>query len=114
MMKAEGEWIDAILDDHSVAYLKNLPTELNLTYGNIKIHAFHATPTSLFEDVQPFAADDHIVEQLFHQDADLYIYAHIHKPYMRSIDVKTVMNIGSFALSFYFLHKLSYGLVDFA
>jgi len=114
MMKAEREWTYARLDDDSVAYLKNLPTELNLTYGNIKIHAFHATPTSLFEVVQPFAADDHIVEKLFHQDADLSIYAHIHKPYMRSIEGKTVMNIGSVGLPFDGLHKPSYGLVDIA
>lgn len=114
MMNEERDWTYARLDDDSVAYLKNLPTELNLSFGNINIHAFHATPTSLFEVVQPFEADDHLAEKLFLHDADLYMYAHIHKPYMRSIDGKTVMNIGSVGLPFDGLHKPSYGLVDIA
>lgn len=112
MMNAERDWTLARLDEERVTYLNNLPTELKLSYGNINIHAFHATPNSLFEVVPPFADDEHLVEKLFLNDADLYIYAHIHKPYIRSIRGKCVMNIGSVGLPFDGLHKPSYALVD--
>src|SRR5690625_3969961 len=56
MMTKERDWTASKLDDDQLAYLRDLPTELNLEFGDIKIHAFHATPNSLFDIVQPFAS----------------------------------------------------------
>ena len=112
IMNKEREWIVSKLDDESVEYLKELPTELDLSFGEVKIHAFHATPTSLFDVVQPDATDDILKEKLMVKQADLYIYAHIHKPYIRSLNGKYIINCGSVGLPFDGLKKASYTLVD--
>lgn len=67
----------------------------------MKIHAFHATPESLFEVVLPHVEDEVLQEKIISKtDADIYVYVHIHKPYIRYIQGKIVMNIGSVGLPF--------------
>src|SRR5690625_1028392 len=53
IMNKERDWTVSRLDNESIEYLENLPTELNLEFDKKKIHAFHATPNSLFDVVQP-------------------------------------------------------------
>jgi putative phosphoesterase len=112
MMNKERNWILSQLDEESVEYLRNLPTNLNLKFGDVTIHAFHATPNSLFEVVQPFESDEIVSEKLMVQPADIYIYAHIHKPFIRFINGKCIINIGSVGLPFDGLNKSSYTILD--
>src|SRR5690606_32088247 len=100
MMNQERDWIFSQLDQESIDYLEQLPTELTIETEGIKIHAFHATPNSLFDIVPPFESDEGINDRLMVKEADLYIYAHIHKPYIRYINGKCVINIGSVGLPF--------------
>ena len=58
MMNKERDWIVSKLDEESIEYLRDLPIELNLTFGDVNIHAFHATPNSLFKVVQPDESDE--------------------------------------------------------
>jgi len=112
LMNKEQEWIVSQLSEESMEYLKELPTQLNLEVEGIRIHAFHATPHSLFEVVPPSASDETIMEKLVTADADLYIYAHIHKPYIRFINGKCIVNIGSVGLPFDGVSKASYAIVE--
>ena len=45
-------------------------------------------------------------------EAKLYVYAHIHKPYIRYLNGKVIMNIGSVGLPFDGMNKASYGIVE--
>jgi putative phosphoesterase len=112
MMSKERDWTLSQLDGDSVEYLKSLPTELKLEFGKIKIHAFHATPDSLFEVVTPYESDQVIEEKMMRNEADIFIYAHIHKPYIRYLNGKCIINIGSVGLPFDGLSKSSYALLD--
>lgn len=112
MMNKERDWAASKLDKDQLDYLKGLPTELNLTFGDIKIHAFHAAPNSLFDIVQPFASDETLEEKLFEKEVDIYIYAHIHKPYIRFLNGKCVVNTGSVGLPFDGIARSSYVLID--
>ncbi|MEK3991716.1 metallophosphoesterase family protein [Robertmurraya sp. FSL R5-0851] len=112
LMNKERDWIVSQLSDESIDYLKALPTQLNLEVEGIRIHAFHATPDSLFEVVPPTANDETILEKLVTSEEDLYIYAHIHKPYIRFINGKCIVNIGSVGLPFDGLNKASYSIVE--
>ena len=112
MMNKERDWIVSKLDEESIEYLRELPTELNLTFGDVTIHAFHATPTSLFDVIQSGDSDEILIEKLMAKKADLYIYAHIHKPYIRCLNGKYIINCGSVGLPFDGLKKASYTLVD--
>src|SRR5690625_4680087 len=112
IMNAERNWAVSNLNEDSIAYLKGLPTNLNLEFGRVKIQAFHATPNSLFETVQPFDRDGIIQEKFFLQEADIYIFAHIHKSFIRYINGKSVINTGSVSLPFDGINTSSYLLID--
>jgi putative phosphoesterase len=112
IMNSERDWTYAKVDSESVDYLEKLPEELHLEYNGVNIHAFHATPDSLFKMVQPAASDTELQEKMMHTNADIYIYAHIHKPFIRYIDGKCIINTGSVGLPFDGLNKASYLILD--
>ncbi|OPH57184.1 YfcE family phosphodiesterase [Paenibacillus ferrarius] len=113
MMRQEREWTAAQLDSADIAYLEDLPTELKLEIEGFNIHAFHATPDSLFEIVLPGAGDEVLKTKLMSgSEADVYIYAHIHRPYIRYLDGKTLINVGSVGLPFDGLPKAAYVIID--
>lgn len=47
-----------------------------------------------------------------YSDSDVYVYAHIHKPYIRFIDGKMNMNTGSVGLPFDGLARASYATIE--
>jgi len=112
MMDKERDWTVSKLNDESIKFLKELPTELNLEFESIKIHAFHATPTSLFDVVPPDESDEKLMESILMNEADIYIYGHIHKPYVRFITGKCIVNTGSVGLPFDGLSRSSYAIVE--
>ncbi|OXM82398.1 metallophosphoesterase family protein [Paenibacillus rigui] len=113
LMNRERDWTVSQLEREDLDYLAQLPTELHLEVEGISIHAFHATPDSLFEIVAPGSGDEVLQTKLMSAaDAGLYIYAHIHKPYIRYLDGQIVINIGSVGLPFDGLAKASYAMVE--
>lgn len=112
LMAQEREWTYSKLKTEEINYLESLQEELNLEYGDLKIHAFHATPNSLFEIVQPFESDEMLKEKLMVKNADIFIYAHIHKPYIRYLNGKCIVNTGSVGLPFDGQRKASYMILE--
>lgn len=113
LMNTERDWTVSQLESSDIAYLENLSTQLKLELAGTAIHGFHATPDSLFDIVHPYAEDSIIETDLMKAaDAQVYVYAHIHRPYIRYINGKVIMNIGSVGLPFDGLAKASYGLID--
>lgn len=113
LMNSERDWTLTKLNQTDIDYLQNLPDQIHCEAEGIKINAFHATPDSLFEVVLPETEDQLIESKLMKEnDCDIFIYGHIHKPYIRYINGKVVMNIGSVGLPFDGMAKASYGLVE--
>ncbi|WP_173917379.1 metallophosphoesterase [Halobacillus sp. Marseille-Q1614] len=112
-MNEEKEWTTNNMSSESVYYLDQLPSEINEDYEGVHIHGFHAAPDDLFEVVQPSSTKETMKEKLMKNDkADIYIYGHIHKPYVRHIDGKIIINTGSVGLPFDGLAQPSYAMVD--
>jgi putative phosphoesterase len=113
MMNRERDWTVFHLDPSDVDYLKQLPSELHLSFQGVAIHAFHATPHSLFDIVAPNADDPTIQSSLMSAvDSQIYVYAHIHKPYIRYMKGKVIINTGSVGLPFDGLAMASYATVE--
>ena len=112
MMNKEREWIRGKLNEESIAYLRKLPNDLLLELEGVKIHAFHATPSSLFDVVPPDEKDETIVSKMMVKEADVYVYAHIHKPFVRYLNGKCLINIGSVGLPFDGMKKASYMVLE--
>lgn len=112
MMNKERDWICSQLKEESIDYLRGLPTELKLKVEGINIHAYHATPKSLFDVVLPHESEEMMTTKMMVEEADIYVYAHIHKPFIRYINGKCMINLGSVGLPFDGLNKASYALLD--
>ncbi|SDM27359.1 metallophosphoesterase family protein [Sediminibacillus halophilus] len=112
LMKKERDWTVSQLEKDDVDYLAGLPHHKKLEIDGIFIHAFHATPDSLFKVVSSEADDTTIGTNLLKEPADLYLYGHIHKSYVRTIKGKTIVNLGSVGLPFDGIAKASYAIVD--
>ena len=113
LMNTERNWIVEQLDSADIKYLAELPQHLHFTIEGIEFAAFHATPDSLFDIIQPSTEDDTLQDLMMKPaSAQVFVYAHIHKPYIRFINGKIIMNIGSVGLPFDGIPKASYGLVE--
>ncbi|NOU98069.1 YfcE family phosphodiesterase [Paenibacillus sp. LMG 31456] len=113
MMNRERDWVVSKLDQTDIDYLAQLPTEINVRVEGVALHLFHATPDSLFEIVPPGADDEIIKSKLMSsKDAQIYIYAHVHKPYTRYLNGKVIMNTGSVGLPFDSLAMASYATIE--
>lgn len=113
LMNIERDWTVSQLKPSDINYLENLPSQLFFEINGIVINTFHATPTSLFDVVPPDANDQLIEANLMqYNNAQIYVYAHIHKPYIRYINEKVIMNIGSVGLPFDGTVKASYGVIE--
>jgi len=113
-MNLEREWAIERLVDDDLAYLRGLPEQIQLHLSpSVFVHAFHATPGSLFDIVAPDASAVDLRSQLTQTvNADLYMYAHIHHPYVRYVDGKCIANTGSVGLPFDGMAKASYVIVE--
>ncbi|WP_411844198.1 metallophosphoesterase family protein [Salinicoccus sp. HZC-1] len=114
IMKEEREWAVDQLSDEDMEYLRNLPSELTVDLTDkVKVHCFHATPESLFEVIKPTESDETLEEKLMqNQEANLFLYGHIHLPYIRHINGKCVANLGSVGLPFDGLNHASYLIAE--
>jgi putative phosphoesterase len=113
MMNEERQWTVSKLEQTDIDYLKALPTQISCKFNNIEIFGFHATPESMFDVVLPHEDDAALETRLMQStNAQINIYAHIHKPYIRYINGKIIMNIGSVGLPFDGMTKASYGIVE--
>ena len=92
MMNKERDWIVSHLESDGIEYLKNLPTELKLEYEGIKVHAFHATPTSLFEIVLPDEREKILIEKMMGADAKIYIFMPIFINRIFGISMENVLS----------------------
>lgn len=101
MMNLEREWALQRLTNEDIEFLQQLPTELVIERGiDLIIHAFHATPSSLFEPVLPDETVKIENEIMQRDEADLYLYGHTHLPFIRSLHGKNVANVGSVGMPF--------------
>jgi putative phosphoesterase len=113
LMNKERDWTVSQLDQSDMEYLDSLPKEINFSAHGVSFSLFHATPDNLFDVILPNTDDEILQTKLMSAaEADIYVYAHIHKPYIRYLKGKAIMNIGSVGLPFDGLAKASYGIVE--
>lgn len=113
LMNEERNWTVSRLEEADIDYLKNLPTEFTFQQDGVSFFGFHAVPDNLFDAVPPYEEDSEIERKIVTKmNADIYLYGHIHKSYIRHINGKTIINLGSIGLPFDGITKASYAIVE--
>ncbi|WP_077624609.1 metallophosphoesterase family protein [Sediminibacillus massiliensis] len=113
LMQKEQAWTVSQLEEKDIDYLSGLPDQATFTESGVTFHLFHATPDSLFDVVLPDADEEKIATTFMQKEtADVYLYGHIHKAYIRYLNGRTVINTGSVGLPFDGTSKASYAMVD--
>lgn len=92
-------------------FLRHLPHEIKLDYDGVKLHFTHASPISndeyLYED-----NEDLLKERLKGLDADVLFIGHTHIPYIKNLNNKTIVNVGSLGRSKLDDNKACYSIVE--
>ena len=85
------------LDDSYVEFLKNLPHNMDMTFGDVTVHFAHGSPRSMYEYIKPETPDENILEMMHDADvcADVVVIGHSHIPFVRKVDGVTIINPGS-------------------
>ncbi|MGF7050543.1 putative phosphoesterase [Paenibacillus sp. DS2015] len=96
------KWNQAVLGEHRLQYLRELPFSIEFVMSGKFIRLFHASPRSINERIQPW--DDHEKRlSLFESSewcqqqltADVVGYGDIHNAYIQHLNGKTLLNVGS-------------------
>ncbi len=92
-------------------FLRHLPHEVKLDCKGVKLHFTHASPISndeyLYED-----NEDLLEERSKGLDADFLFIGHTHIPYIKNLNNKTIVNVGSVGRSKLPDNKACYAILD--
>jgi putative phosphoesterase len=106
-----GEYAPAtveLLGDDRVAWLRQLPRE----HREDDLALVHASPGDLWRAPSPDADDAELGRTYGSCDAEIVVYGHIHRPYVRTLHRFVIANSGSVGSPFDGDARASYLLVD--
>lgn len=96
------------LGEERLAWLRDLPRELQR--GSMAL--VHASPGDLWRAPAPEASDADLESAYGPLGQSIAVHAHIHRPYIRSVGRRTIVNTGSVSLSYDGDARASYLLLD--
>jgi putative phosphoesterase len=99
----------SLLGAERVAWLKTLPLEWR---DGERVALVHGVPGDTWKIVQPDASDAEIREIYGPLDAELVVYGHIHRPFVRNVSDFTLANSGSVGMPFDGDRRAAYLLVE--
>src|SRR5712691_2548982 len=102
-------WARERLGEERINWLRHLPAEWRLQH---QLLVLHASPTELWRAPMPDADDTDLMTVFGAQQADLVVYGHIHRPYVRALVGLTVANSGSGGLPYDSDWRASYVLIE--
>lgn len=89
------KWAYKALSKDNREYLASLPTELEFTVAGRLILLTHASPQSIEEHLTPETPQERFHELARGVSADLVVFGHSHRPFVRLIDGVWFVNTGS-------------------
>jgi protein phosphatase len=84
----------ALFDD-DIEYLKQLPLDKELGLGEYLFYLTHAVPGDLYRYLEKDISDEYLREMLKFTSAQVVIWGHTHKPWIRKLDDRLIINPGS-------------------
>jgi putative phosphoesterase len=89
------KWTRAHVTAENKAFLRTLAAEIRFTAENKRVLLVHGSPRKmneyLFED-RPLSSFQRLAAS---SNADIIVFGHTHKPYVKAVDAVTFLNVGS-------------------
>src|SRR5919109_5091841 len=101
-------WARERIGGERAGWLRALPTETRRD----ALLLLHAAPGDLWRAPMPDASDSELLDTYGGLDADIVVYGHIHRPYVRSLPAVRVANSGSVGLPYDGDPRASYLLLE--
>jgi predicted phosphodiesterase len=98
----------ASIGEERLRWLKGLPDQ----YAGPGVVLVHASPGDLWRAPMPDASDDELHSTYASFGAKIVVYGHIHRPFIRRLQGKTVVNTGSVSQSYDGDTRASYLVID--
>jgi putative phosphoesterase len=98
----------ASIGEERLRWLEGLP----LLYSQESFSLVHASPNDLWRAPMPNASDDELQSTYRSLRAQIAVYGHIHRPYMRRLPGMKVANTGSVSQSYDGDRRASYMVID--
>lgn len=102
-----------VLDAEQIFYVGSPELRLEMETGGRRLFAVHAAPSDyLFKYLTPETTDAEITAELERVDADIVFVGHSHRPFIRRVGEKTLVNVGSAGQPRDGIPKASYAVLD--
>jgi len=98
----------ASIGEERLRWLEGLPS----LYSQPGFSLVHASPEDLWRAPMPNASDDELRSTYASLGAQIVVYGHIHRPYIRRVQAMTVANTGSVSQSYDGDRRASYLVID--
>jgi predicted phosphodiesterase len=94
-IRSAAEWAHAELGDQRLDWLRRLPAERRLRFGELLALATHASPGSQTEGFDGALDPNVMIERASRTDARVICCGHTHLPEVRDLGWKLIVNAGS-------------------
>jgi predicted phosphodiesterase len=98
----------ASIGEERLRWLEGLP----YLYSDEGLSLVHASPGDLWRAPMPNASDDELQSTYASLGAQIVVYGHIHRPYIRRLQGMTIANTGSVSQSYDGDRRASYLVID--
>jgi predicted phosphodiesterase len=103
----------SIIGESRLAWLRQLPTELRYEYQQHKnLVLLHAGPGNIWRAPMDTADDAELANTYKTLNAEIVVYCHIHRPFVRQVGAMTICNCGSVGSPYDGDPRSSYLLID--
>lgn len=107
------EYMWQVLDQKQLEWIGEPETSLMLESGGRSIYATHAAPSdNLFRYLTPETGDEDLALELETAGADIVLTGHTHKPFIREIDDRLMVNVGSVGQPRDGIPRVSYAIIE--
>lgn len=107
------EYMWKVLDEKRLEWTGAPNTSATLEQDGRRIYATHAAPSdNLFKYLVPETSDDDLAAELELSGADIVLTGHTHKPFMRELDGRLMVNVGSVGQPRDGIPRASYAIIE--
>ena len=102
----------AALTPADQTWLRGFPLTYTDTVEGVRLDLFHATPTHYYVLVMPWATNEELERQRLSESTRASAFGHCHRPFVRTVAGRLVINTGSVGIPFDGDPRPSYVVVD--